>query len=214
MNGRMNGRMNGVRALGLLALLPMLTLAGDDIPRAAQKYRAPLTRAARTAWGLDAPVPVFAAQIHQESGWNPAATSAVGASGMAQFMPATARWLCGKSADVAADCDTTNPVWALRALTRYDRILFDDLADVGGEFDRHWAALRAYNGGLSNWQQEARKAGSAERAAIDASCGCCRRARKHCAENLGYPQRILIAIQPRYSGWGRMVAEGQPEGQP
>lgn len=36
-------------------------------------------------------IPYLKAQIHQESGWNPAAVSRSGAKGITQFMPATAR---------------------------------------------------------------------------------------------------------------------------
>ncbi|WZB64465.1 lytic transglycosylase domain-containing protein [Achromobacter xylosoxidans] len=46
---------------------------------------------------MDAPVSTFAAQIHQESAWRPGAVSAVGAQGMAQFMPATSSWIAGLS---------------------------------------------------------------------------------------------------------------------
>ena len=56
-------------------------------PQAALKYRAELTRLAHSGWGLDAPVPMFAAQIHQESGWNPEAVSRVGAKGMPSIKP-------------------------------------------------------------------------------------------------------------------------------
>ena len=63
------------------------------IPRAAQQYRATLVRAAHATWGLDAPVAVFAAQVHTESWWRNDTVSHAGAQGLAQFMPATARWL-------------------------------------------------------------------------------------------------------------------------
>jgi len=45
------------------------------------------------AWGLEAPVALFAAQVHQESGWREDARSPVGALGLAQFMPGTAAWI-------------------------------------------------------------------------------------------------------------------------
>ncbi|EJP2482718.1 transglycosylase SLT domain-containing protein, partial [Salmonella enterica] len=56
-------------------------------PPAALKYRSDVIRASRVDWGLNAPVADVAAQLHQESGWNPAARSPVGAQGLAQFMP-------------------------------------------------------------------------------------------------------------------------------
>ena len=61
-----------------------------QIPSAANRWRADLTRAAHAQWGLDAPIAALAAQIHQESHWKSNAVSRVGAIGMAQFMPGTA----------------------------------------------------------------------------------------------------------------------------
>lgn len=185
-------------ALLSLAMLPLLAHA-QDVPRAAIKHRADLTRTAHAAWGLDAPVAAFAAQIHQESGWNPEAVSRVGAVGMAQFMPATARWWCEANGLGAAECQPTNPTWAMRALVGYDRWLFDRVRGPS-EFDRLWAALRAYNGGLGHWQQEAATVRPAlDRQAVDSACGKARRHPSFCPENLGYPRRILTLLQPRYA---------------
>jgi hypothetical protein len=122
-------------------------------------------------------------------------------------MPATARWWCARSSTAAADCQPANPAWALRALVGYDRWLYDQLPAAGAEPARLWAALRAYNGGLGHWFAEAAHAASpADRAAVDAACGSARRALVHCAENVSYPRRILLGLQPRYSTWGRIVA--------
>lgn len=44
--------------------------AGETaIPRAALQYRGQLIREARAVWGMEAPVAIFAAQIHTESNW-------------------------------------------------------------------------------------------------------------------------------------------------
>lgn len=174
-------------------------------PAAAAPYRAQLLRAAHSQWGLNAPVAALAAQVHAESAWQPQAVSRVGAQGLAQFMPATARWWCGLHGVPAADCLPHNPAWALRALVGYDLWLYQRLAAAGAEPERLWAMLRAYNGGLGHWQAEAARAGSFSRAAVDAACGSARRHRSHCAENLAYPQRVLVTLQPRYATWGRVV---------
>lgn len=191
--------------LAAIVLIAMSATAhAQDVPRAALKHRADLVRVAHAEWGLDAPIAALAAQVHQESGWNPEAVSRVGAQGMAQFMPATTRWWCGLSDIPAAECIPTNPTWALRALVGYDRWLFDRVRGPS-EFDRMWATLRAYNGGLGHWQAEAKSAGAYSRQAVDAACGSARRAVTHCAESLGYPRRILLVLQPRYLTWGRGV---------
>ena len=176
----------------------------QDVPRAALAYRADLTRIAHNTWGLNAPTPVFAAQIHQESGWHPQAVSKVGAQGMAQFMPATAQWWCQLNKLSQTDCQPTNPTWALRALVGYDKWLYDRVHG-STEYERLWAALRAYNGGLGHWQLEAKAAGSYVRKEVDTACGKAKRHPSHCPENLGYPKRILEQLQPRYASWGRMV---------
>lgn len=164
------------------------------IPHDAYRYRADLTRSARLAWGLDAPVATFAAQIHQESAWRADARSQVGARGLAQFMPATERWIAGAMPRELGDGTALNPTWALRALTRYDRWIWDRLAGAGKPCDRMAATLRGYNGGLGWVRKEARSGRPCEAFRSAASC----------RENLDYPRRILRVIEPAYvrAGWG------------
>ena len=163
-----------------------------------------LVRTANSIWGLGAPVAVFAAQVHQESAWKPEAVSRVGARGLGQFMPATASWWCELNKLAPADCQPHNTTWALRALVGYDKYLYDRTPTHYGAYDRMWVALRGYNGGLGHWQAEAAASGAAQPtlAQVDAACGKARRAAVHCRENLGYPHRILVVIQPRYAAWG------------
>ena len=193
--------------------------AHAQVPADAARYRAELTRAAHSQWGLNAPVAVLAAQVHQESSWNPQAVSRVGARGLAQFMPGTTAWWCERARTKAADCLPNNPTWALRALVGYDRYLYDLTPARFSERDRMWVALRGYNGGLGHWRAEEKIAearlrqaelllqaerGDAHpnREAIDAACGRARRHISHCPENLGYPHRIMTVLQPRYASWG------------
>jgi soluble lytic murein transglycosylase-like protein len=188
----------------LCSLILVTECHSTEIPRHALQYRADLTRIAHSAWGLNAPVPVFAAQIHQESGWNANAVSRVGAMGAAQFMPATARWWCALNKLSESDCQPRNVTWSLRALVGYDRWLMQRVY-CANEFDSLWATLRSYNGGLGHWQREAALAHVKSRIAIDAQCGRAKRSVIHCAENLGYPNRILNRHQFIYASWGRVV---------
>lgn len=181
--------------------------AADLVPREATKHRLELTRAAHQTWGLNAPIPVFAAQIQQESAWNSQATSPVGAIGMAQFMPATASWWCSLNSLSAIQCQPNNPQWAMQALVGYDKWLYERTWGLS-EYDRMHAVLRAYNGGLGHWQREALLAAANKRATreqVDAMCGKVKRHISFCPENLNYPRRILNVYQPRYVGWGRRV---------
>lgn len=167
------------------------------------RYQSLLIRVAQAEWGLDAPVAVFAAQVHQESAWNPNALSRVGAAGLAQFMPATAAWMPSIRPALAGP-EPTNPAWALQALAAYNHWLYARTPARYSPRDRMWVTLRSYNGGLGHWQAEAASTGLAQptRAQVDEACGKARRAALHCKENLGYPHRILVVLQPRYLSWG------------
>ncbi|MBL8370039.1 MAG: transglycosylase SLT domain-containing protein [Burkholderiaceae bacterium] len=194
-------------ALACLTALVMTVLAASahaQVPPGAARYRAELTRAAHSQWGLDAPVAALAAQVHQESGWMPQAVSRVGAAGLGQFMPATARWWCQREGTAPAQCLPHNPTWALRALVGYDKYLFDRAPARYTARDRFWVALRAYNGGLGHWRAEAESTGVSDpsRPQVDAACGRAKRHPAHCSENLDYPARIMGILQPRYATWG------------
>lgn len=182
-------------------------LQAADIPQAAHKYRGDLTRNARLAWGLDAPIATFAAQVHQESGWNARAVSRVGAQGLAQFMPATADWIGGIFPDLAQR-QPDNPAWALRALTAYDRWLWERIA-AENDCERMAMVLSAYNGGLG-WLLKDKAMAQASGAIRTRWWGQVERfnagrSPANFAENRGYPRRIVKVLQASYAAWGKGV---------
>ncbi|WP_459933875.1 transglycosylase SLT domain-containing protein [Fundidesulfovibrio butyratiphilus] len=196
--------------MALAALVALASLArAESIPADAARYRGDLIRCARLSWGLSAPTAAFAAQIHQESRWRATARSPVGAQGMAQFMPATSKWIAGVVPDLAAN-QPCNPGWALRALTAYDRWLWDRVT-AADPCHRMAMTLSAYNGGLG-WVR--RDAALAERHGADPlewwnsverfNAG---RSAANFKENRGYPRRILNVLTPLYvaAGWGQGV---------
>ncbi|HEU6436123.1 MAG TPA: transglycosylase SLT domain-containing protein [Nitratidesulfovibrio sp.] len=183
-----------------------MTTHAATIPREAKAYRSLLVRVARVEWGMAAPVATFAAQVHQESEWNPDAVSPVGAEGLAQFMPATARWL-PQVAPQTGEPMPRNPAWALRAMVAYDRWLHER-ASAATPCDRMAMTLSAYNGGLGWVQRDARLAASRgfdprrwwhHTESVNAG-----RSRAAFAENRGYPRRILHTLESMYeaAGWG------------
>ncbi len=176
----------------LFAVLSAPTFAQEP-PRAALKYRADLVRSVRLVWGLDGPVATMAGQVQQESAWQPDARSAY-AHGLAQFTPDTAEWIAGMD-EALAGADTGNPVWALRALARYDRWLWERVPDRGNACVQWTQTLRGYNGGLGYVQREARTGKPCEAF----------RAGWACRENLAYPRQILTRWQPLYLSWGSGV---------
>jgi len=217
LNGRpRTGKHSFWGELPFTALLAALLYAGGFFtpahaqtpPPQAARYRLMLVREAQSQWGLGAPVAALAAQVHAESGWNADAVSRAGARGMAQFMPDSATWWCTHAGIAPADCLPHNPAWALRALAGYDLFLFNRAPAYMGHYDRLWLALRGYNGGEAHVRAEALATGqdAPTRAQIDAACGKARRAAVHCAENLSYPQIILVQLQPLYASWGAVWA--------
>ena len=149
----------GCAAVGAVFLALFATLAHAavpektvDIPRAALQHRATLIREARAAWGLNAPVSIFAAQIHTESWWRNDTVSAANAQGLAQFIPSTAKWLPTVAPEVGRP-QPFNPAWSLRACVVYDKYLHDRMSAMSTDksalsaCDRMAFALSAYNGG-------------------------------------------------------------------
>lgn len=196
-------------ALGISFLVPFLVLLtvgialADVVPRAALKYKRDLIRHSRHVWGLEAPVAVLAAQIHQESRWNKDAKS-VFASGLTQFTPATAVWISGaypKDLDANAPL---NPQWALRAQSIYVKQLYDDTA-AASPCDQMWKALWKYNGG-PGWvrrdERLAAKSGANVLLAREVEPFNAGRAPAMFRENRDYPRAILLKHQPLYSSWG------------
>lgn len=201
-------------ALIVGCLLGAAPAGAAEPPRAAQQYQRDLTREARAVFGLQAPVPVMAAQIHQESSWRPDARSPY-AQGIAQFVPATAEWVAQRYPQLG-DANVWDPRWSIRAMVQYNRFLHDRYAvPAATECDRWAFLLSAYNGG-QGWLQRDR----AQCRETQWRCVPCeadrwfshvaltpdpRRADWAVQENRGYPQRILLTLQPRYRAWGRMV---------
>ena len=204
--------------IGVVLLFWLLVCAGAssafgaNIPHNANKYRAELTRQSRLLFGLDAPVALFAAQVHQESYWNHSAVSHVGAKGLAQFMPATAKWIPAIDSALI-NPQPTNPKWALRALVRYDHWLYSRLK-ADNHCDRWAMTLSAYNGGLG-WvlrdKTTANAAGKSRWLWWD-NVELFNAGRRAAAfnENRHYPRRILLMLTPRYqqAGWGMGVCHG------
>lgn len=170
-------------------------------PRESLPYQRDLIRNARAVWGMMAPIATFAGQIHQESTWRADIVSHAGAEGLAQFMPATAKWIAGAYPQELGENQPRNPSWALRGLVRYDKHLWDRQAKWNTECDRMKFTLSDYNGG-SGWrmkrQQRSSDPGSFEITGIinpGITSGNQR-------ENQEYPQRIIHRWQPLYQPWG------------
>lgn len=106
-----------------------------------------LYRSLVTQWGSLCPAlspPVLAAQLYQESGWNPDARSPVGAEGIAQFMPAT--WAThGLDGNGDGTADPWDPADAIPSAATYDCDLARYVKHVPGDVTDNM--LAAYNAG-------------------------------------------------------------------
>lgn len=192
-----------MRAL-LACLIPLVLLSCECEPTFAQaeRYRAALTREAQFRFGIPAPVPAIAAQINQESRWNPQARSQVGAQGLMQIMPGTAAWATQQAGFGAAD--PLNPIWAIRAGVWYDRWLYDRIKTFDTECDRWSYVLSSYNGGLGYVYK--RQHLSPDPGSYTSTGGInpgIAAASQH--ENETYAPLILQHHQPLYRLWGKTV---------
>lgn len=191
-------------ALGLLLVLASWAMPGE-IPDQALRHRALLVREARAVWGMDAPVATFAAQVHQESRWDERAVSPAGAQGLAQFMPATARWL-PQVAPETGEPMPYNPAWSIRAMCSYDRWLWRRIT-AATDCDRWAMVLSAYNGGLG-WlqrdQAQTRLAGMNPGLWTHVALHNSGRSGANFRENRTYPTVILHRWTNLYreAGWG------------
>jgi soluble lytic murein transglycosylase-like protein len=187
------------------ALLGSTPARADGPPAAAEVYRNDLVRSANYAFGLNSPIALLAAQVHQESRWDPRARSAY-ASGLAQFTPATAQTMARQYPGLLRTANPLDPRWALLALCLYDRQLYGMFSQAASEADRWAFALSGYNGG-AGWTIKDRAL--AKRRGLDperwwgqvetVNAG---RGIAFWRENRGYPEAIMKRHQRLYTGWG------------
>lgn len=161
-------------------------------------------RAGHLVWGLSSPTALFLAQIKQESGGNPHVCSAY-ACGLTQFTDSTATWIQQIYGTELGSGGVFNPRWAVRAMVRYDKHLFDRVAGVT-ECDKFKFTLSAYNGGLG-WvnrdKKLALKNGKNPLIYGDVAPFNSGRAKPFFNENRIYPNSIIYRHQPIYKRFGR-----------
>jgi soluble lytic murein transglycosylase-like protein len=143
-----------MRRLLFLILAVVLAACSSEGPRQVPKeYRAPIRQAAQECQELTPRL--LAAQLDQESKFDPSAVSPAGAEGIAQFVPETwARW--GQDLDGDGVADPFNAQEAIDAQARLMCFLIFEAKASGIEGDPIDLALAAYNAG---WSQVVRYAG-------------------------------------------------------
>jgi soluble lytic murein transglycosylase-like protein len=189
----------------IACVAPVKAGTTPTVPEASAMYRRWVEQAVAEEWGVEGSPARLAAQIHQESSWNPKARSAVGAEGLAQFMPSTAKWIADEFPETLGAFDPWDPQQAALAAAVYDAWLAR--RNPGrAECDTWSFALSAYNGGEKQLHKEQALAATRGKAA-DVWLGNVAAARTRSLpawrENRAYVSRILLVLEPLYldAGW-------------
>ena len=186
--------------IAALVLLAFSTLTLAQVPPAALKYRADLTREAHFVFGLAAPIDYLAGQIQQESAWRPGITAWDEGRGLAQFMDPTAAWASQQFKDLGKP-QPYNPLWAIRAMTRLDAYNLGRVA-AATPCDGWGAALKAYNAGLGfvlRAQKRSRSPGEWFGATENINAG---QSAKNFEYSRQYPRLIIFKHSPHFALWG------------
>lgn len=189
----------------LLLAAVSFTVPAGTIPPAANQYRSTLVREAQFVYGPAAPVPMFAAQIHQESTWRADVTAWDNGRGLAQFMDATADTIVRNYPELGAP-NPYDPRWAIRAMVRYNGWLYARVQGVN-PCNRWAAALKSYNAGLG-YVQRAQRVSSTPGLWFDATewikTG---QSAQNFEYSRTYPRKILLQRQPLYAAWGAVTCQ-------
>lgn len=139
-------------AIALLALAGGGVAVSEYIASEREKPYDATIKAAATKWGV--PWQLLAAQLQQESDFNPDAVSSAGAQGIAQFMPET-----------AAAYNLVNPFDPTESIDAQAHLM----SDLYNQFGSWSAALAAYNWGPGNLQNALNTTGNNLTLALNSS---------------------------------------------
>ena len=189
--------------ISLLFIFLSIPESNADVPRESLKYKRELIRQSRIIWGLDAPIPLFASQIHQESTWNHLAKSKY-AKGLTQFTDSTAEWMIEIFPQLKR-ANVYNPNWSIRAMLLYDSWLDDRIKSI--DDCNQWAMiLSSYNGGLTWLNRDkalAEAKGSNPNIWWNNVEKYSNRADWAIRENRNYSKSIIFKHQNLYANWGK-----------
>ena len=189
--------------ISLLFIFLSIPESNADVPRESLKYKRELIRQSRIIWGLNAPIPLFASQIHQESTWNHLAKSKY-AKGLTQFTDSTAEWMIEIFPQLKR-ANVYNPNWSIRAMLLYDSWLDDRIKSI--DECNQWAMiLSSYNGGLTWLNRDkalAEAKGSNPNIWWNHVEKYSNRADWAIRENRNYSKSIIFKHQNLYADWGK-----------
>lgn len=190
-----------------VAVLLFLCCASVFAATPAERYRPTLIREAQAVYGLNAPIPMFAGQIHQESSWRADVTAWDGGMGLGQFMPNTVKQITQSYPELGA-ANPYDPRWSIRALVRYDGWIYKRVKG-DTECDRWAATLKGYNAGPGYVQQAQKKSPQPGVWFGVTEFIPTRQSAENFEYSRTYPHKILFKHQKKYSAWGHVVCSIQ-----
>jgi soluble lytic murein transglycosylase-like protein len=190
--------------VGVLFAIPAMAQSDPSAP-----YRSTLIREAQAVHGPDAPVPMFAGQIAQESSWRPNVTAWDNGRGLAQFMDGTTAQVSRTFPELGPPAPY-DPRWAIRALVRYDGWIYKRVKGKDG-CQRWAAALKGYNAGPGYVMQAQTKSPDPDTWFGVTEFIPTRQSPVNFEYSRTYPHKILFKHQPKYQTMGRMMC---PNGAP
>jgi hypothetical protein len=194
---------NSVSAAIINTHKPIVKQSVPRTPVIMLQYRAALTREAQFVYGINAPIPMFAGQIWQESGGKANAKAWDLGMGLGQFEPGTAKEIVKLYPELGPS-DPFNPVWSIRALVRYDDWIYKRVKGVNA-CEVWGGSLDGYNAGLGYVQK-------AQRASPDPTVWFTKteyvptgQTAKNKEYSRVYPRIILFKHQAMFSTWGALT---------
>lgn len=153
---------------------------------------------------MDAPLSALAAQLQQESAYNPDAVSWVGARGLAQMMPTTAAGLARQYPELAPAREF-DPRWALLAQSVLMRDLYRASLPAASYCQAYAMATASYNQGPGWTKRQRAAARDPDRYFDSAELVNPGKSPANYRETFNYVRRILLTLEPIYvaAGFGR-----------
>ena len=188
-----------------LIFLAVLWMTSADASIQVSRWASAVTREAQAVFGINAPVPAFLGQIHQESGGREKVTAWDNGRGLAQFMDATARDVARRHPELGAP-DPYNPTWAIRAMMRLN---WDNYQSVRGAnaCERWGGAFKAYNAGAGYVLYAQRRSENPDIWFGVTEYVKTRQSPKNFEYSRLYPRWIIFRHQPVYAQYGALLCQ-------
>lgn len=187
----------------LLYLLSSTCYAAVTAPVKVTRWGTTVKREAQAVYGLNAPTPMFLAQITQESGGDDKSTAYDGGMGLGQFMKGTVTQVTHQFPELLP-ANPYDATWSIRAMVRLDKYNFSKVKQKN-ECEGFGAALKGYNAGLGYVMQSQTKSTDPTTWFTVTEYITNHQSAKNFEYSRVYPRIILLTHQKMYMTWGHAV---------